>query len=77
MKKLKSLFNFSKTQLVTAAAMTSVVLAPGAFAEDIDFSTMAAGVASATAVTAIVSMGVVKIAPNFAKWAVNKVASFF
>ena len=77
MKQLKSLFGFSKTQLVSAVAMTSVVLAPGAFAEDVDFSSMVGGVASAAAVAAIVSMGVVKIAPNFAKWAVNKVASFF
>ncbi|MEF9673154.1 hypothetical protein QNM99_17050 [Pseudomonas sp. PCH446] len=39
-----------------------------------DFSSMIAGVAL-RCVAAIVAMGVVKIAPNFAKWATNKVAA--
>ena len=43
----------------------------------IDFSTMVAAVSGAAIVAAIVSMGVVKLGPNFARWAVNKVAGFF
>lgn len=43
----------------------------------LDFSTMVAAVSAATVIGAIVSMGVVKLSPNFAKWAVNKVAGFF
>lgn len=43
----------------------------------LDFSTMVAAVSAASVITAIVGMGVVKLSPNFAKWAVNKVAGFF
>jgi len=72
------LMKFSKNELVTAVAVLGVVGASAANADGgPDFSTMIAGVASAGAVAAIVAMGVVKIAPNFAKWATNKVASFF
>lgn len=42
-----------------------------------DFSTIAAGISSAAAVTAIIAMGAIKISPNFAKWATNKIAGFF
>lgn len=68
-----------KSQVVAMSAVALSVAAPFTFAAgaDIDFASMIAGVASAGAVAAIVAMGVVKIAPNFAKWAVNKVASFF
>lgn len=44
---------------------------------DIDFSTMVAAVSGAAVIAAFVSMGVVKLGPNFAKWAINKVAGFF
>lgn len=43
----------------------------------LDFGDMIAAVSAAAVVTAIVGMGVVKLSPNFAKWAVNKVAGFF
>lgn len=42
-----------------------------------DFSDIAAGLSAATAVTAIIGMGAIKIGPNFAKWATNKIANFF
>lgn len=42
-----------------------------------DFSDMVAAASATAVVAAIVSMGVVKIGPNFARWAVNKVAGFF
>lgn len=45
--------------------------------EGLDFSTMVAGVSASAVVGAFVSMGVIKLGPNFAKWAVNKVAGFF
>lgn len=63
----------------TLVAVALAVAAPFTMAagNDIDFATMIGGIAGATAIAAIVSMGVVKIGPNFAKWAVNKVASFF
>jgi len=44
---------------------------------DLDFAAMIAAVSATGAVAAIVSMGVVKLSPNFARWAVNKVAGFF
>jgi hypothetical protein len=43
----------------------------------IDFGDMVAIASSAAIVAALVSMGVVKIAPNFAKWGINKVAGMF
>lgn len=43
----------------------------------LDFSSMISAVSATAVVTAIVGMGVVKIAPNFARWATNKIASFF
>lgn len=44
---------------------------------DLDFSTMVESLAFASLVAAIVSFGVVQLAPNFAMWAVDKVAGFF
>lgn len=69
--------NTNKAALAIGSALAFA--APFTFAadNDIDFTTMIGGIAGATAIAAIVSMGVVKIGPNFAKWAVNKVASFF
>ena len=79
MKQLKSLFAMTKTQAAVVAGVVGVTAAQGSFAAagDLDLSTMVTGIAVGTVVTSIVAMGVVKIAPNFAKWAVNKVASFF
>ena len=58
------------------AALTTAAAVP-AMAADIDFAAMIAVPVAAGAVAAIVAMGAVKIAPGFAKWATNKVASLF
>jgi len=42
-----------------------------------DFSAMLAEVVSTGAVAAIVAVGVVKLAPGFTMWAVDKVAGMF
>lgn len=42
-----------------------------------DFSGILDGLSSTTAVTAIIAAGVLKAAPGFARWATNKVATFF
>lgn len=66
----------SSNQLLLAVAIAST--APLAMAADeIDFTTMISAVSAAGVIAAFVSMGVVKLGPNFAKWAVNKVAGFF
>lgn len=44
---------------------------------ELDFSAMVASIGFAALVAAIVSFGVVQLAPNFAMWAVDKVAGFF
>ncbi|MFY1021489.1 hypothetical protein [Ectopseudomonas khazarica] len=59
-----------------AVALSTVVAVP-AFAADIDFTDMIAVPVATGAVAAIVAMGAIKIAPGFAKWAVNKVAGMF
>ncbi len=59
------------------AAVGVAGVAGGASAAGIDFSTMTGSVDTTTVVAALVAMGVVKMAPGFAKWAVNKVGSFF
>lgn len=43
----------------------------------VDFSTVLAGIAATTIVSAILAAGAIKAAPNFAKWGVNKLANFF
>lgn len=45
--------------------------------EGMDFGTVIAGIAAASIVAAIMSSGVIKIAPNFAKWGVNKIVGLF
>jgi hypothetical protein len=45
--------------------------------DGVDFSTVLAGLAAATIVTAILAAGAIKAAPNFVKWGVNKLAGFF
>jgi hypothetical protein len=73
----------TRASLVQAAAMAvavglgSVATVAGATATEIDFSAMTGAVSTAAVVTAIVSFGAIKLAPNFTRWAVNKVASFF
>ncbi|GAD64749.1 hypothetical protein [Aquipseudomonas alcaligenes] len=57
-------------------AITAVAV-PAMAAEAIDYSAMIAVPVATGAVAAIVAMGAVKIAPGFAKWAVNKVAGMF
>ena len=42
-----------------------------------DFSSISAAVSIGTVVTAIIAMGAIKILPNVAKWATNKLAGFF
>lgn len=42
-----------------------------------DFSGILAGLSTTAVVTAIVGAGAIKAAPGFARWATNKVASFF
>lgn len=79
MTKLK---NLRKTVVQTAVIGSASALAMGsnlamAADGDLDFAPMIAGVSAGAAVTAIVGMGVVKLAPNFARWATNKIASFF
>lgn len=59
-----------------AVALSTVAAVP-VFAADIDFSAMLDIPVATGAVAAIVAMGAIKIAPGFAKWAVNKVAGMF
>lgn len=66
------------TNAVLAVVLGSTMALPAfAVAGDVDFSTMIAAVSGAAVIAAFVSMGVVKLGPNFAKWAINKVAGFF
>lgn len=45
--------------------------------ETTDYSTILAGLSAATAIAAIVGAGALKAGPGFARWATNKVATFF
>lgn len=42
-----------------------------------DFGDILTGLAAASAVSAIISAGAIKASPGFARWATNKVATFF
>lgn len=42
-----------------------------------DFTPITAAVTIGTLVVAIIAMGAIKIGPNVARWASNKLASFF
>ena len=68
---------FTKKELVAMFAVGGMVATSAARADAVDFSSMISTPVAAGAVAAIVAMGAVKIAPNFARWAVNKVANFF
>lgn len=75
---MTKLLNRAAGLTVTAIAVTAATSLPVMAADgDIDFSTMIAAVSGATVIAAFLGMGVVKLGPNFAKWAINKVASFF
>ncbi|ALF87513.1 MULTISPECIES: hypothetical protein [Ralstonia solanacearum species complex] len=69
------------TQKLAAGAALAVGGAGAAMAQTttsgIDFSSMTGAVSATAVVAALVAMGVVKIGPGFAKWALNKVAAFF
>lgn len=45
--------------------------------DNIDFSSVLAGLAVTSIVTAIVAAGALKAAPRFAKWGVNMLSRFF
>lgn len=59
-----------------AVGVTAATALPAMAAEP-DYSAMIAVPVATGAVAAIVAMGAVKIAPGFARWAVNKVAGMF
>lgn len=42
-----------------------------------DYSTILTGLSAAGAIAAIIGAGVIKAGPGFARWATNKVATFF
>lgn len=42
-----------------------------------DFSEILSGIVVTGAVSAIIGAGAIKAAPGFARWATNKVATFF
>ncbi|HGM6930678.1 capsid protein [Stenotrophomonas maltophilia] len=42
-----------------------------------DFDSILTGLVATSAVTAIIGAGAIKASPGFARWATNKVATFF
>ncbi|WP_137885724.1 hypothetical protein [Pseudomonas sp. 2FE] len=62
---------------LAAAGFGTLALSTGASAADLDLTTMIATVSGAAVIAAFLGMGIVKLGPNFARWAINKVASFF
>ncbi|MDO3607418.1 hypothetical protein [Ralstonia pseudosolanacearum] len=60
-----------------AVGGVGAAMAQTAGGTSIDFSSMTGAVSATAVVAALVAMGVVKIGPGFAKWALNKVAAFF
>ncbi|PZE11969.1 hypothetical protein DMX10_17945 [Pseudomonas sp. 57B-090624] len=68
---------FTRNQLSVALALVVASPLSMAAAGDLDFSTMVGAVSATAVIAAFVSMGVIKLGPNFAKWAINKVAGFF
>lgn len=79
MKKINALIKRAvpSASTVAAVAVGTMAVTSGAYAEDLDFTTMIAAVSGAAVIAAFLGMGVVKLGPNFARWAINKVASFF
>jgi len=43
----------------------------------LDFTSMTAGISASEIVAVLMGMGAIKLGPNFARWAINKVAGFF
>ncbi|WP_347506590.1 hypothetical protein [Pseudomonas anguilliseptica] len=79
MKMLKLLQRATPSIKTTGLLVGSMAVAGFANAAegDLDLSTMIAAVSGTAVVAAFVGMGIVKLGPNFARWAINKVASFF
>ncbi|MEV1617146.1 hypothetical protein ABZR00_15300 [Pseudomonas aeruginosa] len=71
--------NLKQTALVLVLGAFAASAAVPAFAAqgDLDFSSMISSVNGSAVIAAFMAMGVVKLGPNFARWAVNKVAGFF
>lgn len=71
--------NLKQTALVLVLGAVAASAAVPAFAAvgDLDFSSMISSVNGSAVIAAFMAMGVVKLGPNFARWAVNKVAGFF
>lgn len=61
---------------LAVALVAGLTLAPSAFAVD-DYSGVLTGLSAATAITAIIAAGGIKAGVGFARWATNRVASFF
>lgn len=61
--------------LVVAVAPLAMVATSARAADDFTAITTAVSVAGVSA--AIIAMGALKVGPNVAKWAANKLASFF
>lgn len=60
------------------AGAVVVAAAPlSSFAAGLDFSGVTAAVDISTVAAAIIAMAAIKILPNVAKWAGNKLANFF
>lgn len=66
-----------KSMSVLMTVILSGVIASPAFATAVDYSGIASAVDVSTVAVAIVAMGALKIAPNVAAWAVNKLSRFF
>ncbi|HEJ4066601.1 TPA: hypothetical protein SL480_002685 [Pseudomonas aeruginosa] len=69
--------NLKQTALVLGAVAASSAVPAFAAEGDLDFSSMISSVNGSAVIAAFMAMGVVKLGPNFARWAVNKVAGFF
>lgn len=69
--------NLKQTALVLGAVAASAAVPAFATEGDLDFSSMISSVNGSAVIAAFMAMGVVKLGPNFARWAVNKVAGFF
>ncbi|HGM5838430.1 TPA: hypothetical protein ACKRLD_003390 [Pseudomonas aeruginosa] len=69
--------NLKQTALVLGAVAASSAVPAFAAEGGLDFSSMISSVNGSAVIAAFMAMGVVKLGPNFARWAVNKVAGFF
>jgi|GEM_PF-1334450 len=76
-KNLRELVARNAKKLVTAVTIGGSVMAGSAMAAAPDYTSIGAGIAVDAVVAAVVSFGAIKIGPNFARWATNKIATFF